>query len=124
MINRERGSGTRVWLDDQLRRLGILPADLQGYHDEVRSHLEVARAVFEGRADVGLGLPTSARLFNLEYIALFEEPYDLVLSAETLEDPHLASFFDQLSSGDFRQAVEKIDGYRVPVTFGQIEFIS
>lgn len=124
MINRERGSGTRVWFDDQLSRLGITSANLRGYQDEVSSHLEVARAVYEGRADVGLGLQTSARFYDLGFIAVFEEPYDLVLSADTLADSRLSPFFDRLTSGEFRQAVEKIGGYRVPADSGQVEFIS
>lgn len=124
MINRERGSGTRVWLDDRLRRMGIPTTRLNGYQDEISSHLEVARAIDESRADAGIGLQSSARLFNLSFIPLFEEPYDLVLFPETLTDSRLAPFFDRLSSRVFRQAVEKIDGYHIPQDFGQVEFIS
>jgi putative molybdopterin biosynthesis protein len=124
MINRERGSGIRVWLDDQLSRLGIPTTHLGGYQAEVSSHLEVARAVYEGRADVGLGLQTCARGFDLEFIPLFEEPYDLVFSQETLADAHLSPFFNHLTSGEFRQAVEKIGGYLVTSDFGRVETIS
>jgi putative molybdopterin biosynthesis protein len=124
MINRERGSGIRVWLDDQLSRLGVPTTNLRGYQDEASSHLEVAQAVYEGRVDVGLGLHTSARVFDLEFISLFEEPYDLVLSQETLADIHLSPFFNHVTSGEFRQAVEKIGGYRVPADSGRVDFIS
>jgi putative molybdopterin biosynthesis protein len=124
MINRERGSGIRVWLDYQLSRLGIPTTHLKGFQDEVSSHLEVARAVYEGRADVGLGLHISARVFGLEFISLFEEPYDLVFSQETLADSRLSPFFNQLTSGEFRRAVEKIGGYRLPADSGRVDFIS
>jgi putative molybdopterin biosynthesis protein len=124
MINRKRGSGIRVWLDYQLSSLGISTANLSGYKDEVSSHLEVARAVFEGGADTGLGLRSSARIFELEFIPLFEEPYDLVFSQETLADPQLAPFFDYLNSREFGQVVEKIGGYLVTSEFGRVETIS
>lgn len=124
MINRERGSGIRVWLDDQLSHLGIPTTHLPGYQDEVTSHLEVARTVYEGRADVGLGLYTCAQVFNLEFIALFEEPYDLVFSQETLADDRLSPFFNYVTSGEFRQAVKEIGGYLVTSDFGSVEYIS
>jgi putative molybdopterin biosynthesis protein len=124
MINRECGSGMRVWLDDQLGHLGIPAASLKGYQDEVSSHLAVAGAVSEGRAGAGLGLHTCAAILGLEFIPLFEEPYDLVLSPQTLNDAHLAPFFNYLTSADFRQAVEKIVGYRVPADSGRVDIIS
>jgi putative molybdopterin biosynthesis protein len=124
MINRECGSGMRVWLDDQMGRLGIPAAGLKGYPDEVPSHLAVARAVSEGRADAGLGLHTCARMLGLDFIPLFEEPYDLALSQATLADASLTPFFNFLTSGGFRQAVEKIAGYRVPTDSGRVDFIS
>ena len=124
MINRKRGSGIRVWLDYQLGRQGILPAKLKGYAEEAASHLDVARTVFEERADVGIGLHSSARAFSLEFIPLFEEPYDLVFSQQTLDDPQLAPFFNYLNSGEFGQAVEKIGGYLVTSEFGRVETIS
>lgn len=124
MVNRERGSGIRVWLDDALGRRGIPSTSLRGYQDEVSSHIEVARAVKEGRADVGLGLQTSAQQFSLDFVPLFEEPYDLVFYQETLVDDRLAPFFDYINSVEFRQAVEKIGGYRVQEDSGRVDFIS
>ena len=124
MINRERGSGIRVWLDDRLRRLGIPADNFTGYLDEVSSHLEVARAVSEGRADVGLGLRPCVHLYDLEFIPLFEEPYDLVSSQETLADARFSPFLNHLASGEFRLSVEKIGGYLVTPDFGRVETIS
>jgi putative molybdopterin biosynthesis protein len=121
MINRECGSGIRIWLDDRLRRMGIPTKHIIGYQDEVSSHLEVAQGVHAGRADVGLGLQTSARVFGLDFIPLFEEPYDLVLSQATLTDPLLSPFLSHLSSVEFKQAVEKIDGYRISADFGRVD---
>lgn len=121
LINRECGSGIRVWLDDQLRRMAISPTQLRGYSHVVSSHLEVAQAVLEGRADVGLGLQGSASSFGLDFIPLFEEPYDLVFSQSALTDPLLAPFLNHLSSLEFKRAVEKIDGYRIAPDFGRVD---
>src|SRR5512138_1619215 len=52
-VNRQQGSGTRVWLDAQLQRAGLASADIFGYQDEKMTHSEVARAISNGQGDVG-----------------------------------------------------------------------
>ena len=39
-------------------------------------------------------------------------------------NPRLSPFFDHMSSGEFRQAVEKISGYHTSADFGLVDFIS
>ncbi|HEX9014333.1 MAG TPA: substrate-binding domain-containing protein, partial [Anaerolineaceae bacterium] len=74
-------------------------------------HLDVARAVQAGRADAGLGLPSGARSFGLEFVPLFEEPYDLACTREVYEDPRFTGFFASLNSSDFRARIRAWDGY-------------
>ncbi|MFQ6043143.1 MAG: molybdopterin biosynthesis protein, partial [Candidatus Poribacteria bacterium] len=52
-INRQRGSGTRILLDYQLKQLGIEPDDIIGYERELYTHLAVGAAVASGAADAG-----------------------------------------------------------------------
>ena len=54
-VNRQRGAGTRVLLDFQLRKLGATPDQIHGYEREEYTHLAVAAAVSGGTADTGLG---------------------------------------------------------------------
>jgi molybdate-binding protein len=111
-VNRERGSGTRLWLDRALRQAGILPAAVTGYARELGSHLEVAQAVGRGKADAGLGLGSVAHHLGLDFVPLFEEPYDLVLPKEALTQPQYQLLFNLLCSGDFRQFVTGLTGYQ------------
>ena len=60
-VNRQPGSGTRVWLDVQLKRAGVDPASVAGYEREETTHLGVARAVAEGTATAGLGHPGGSK---------------------------------------------------------------
>jgi putative molybdopterin biosynthesis protein len=112
-INRNRGSGTRLWLDSQLNRLGIQPVNILGYNDEARTHTEVADAIQQGRAQVGLGIHAAAVSHHLDFIPLFQERYDLVLSKEQLSDQQLSPLFDKFYSGEFRHAVESLTGYDI-----------
>jgi putative molybdopterin biosynthesis protein len=110
-VNRQRGAGTRVLLDHELRRLGIDPESIPGYTREEHTHLAVAATVAAGRADAGLGVMAAARAFELDFVPVTREPYDLVLAAETLEDPVTASLWSLLADPSFRRAVEALGGY-------------
>ena len=85
--NRQPGSGTRVWLDASLHRLGIDPARIQGYDYGRLTHSDVARAVAENQVDLGFGLETAALSFGLDFIPMVTEPYDLVIPASNLALP-------------------------------------
>jgi len=111
IINRNRGSGTRLWLDLQLRRLGIEPGNVSGYKLEARTHTRVAEAVAAGQVDVGLGLEAAARQYELDFVPLFHERYDLVITQEQMEDQKLVPIFDILQSGDFRGEMDRLGGY-------------
>ena len=110
-INRQPGSGTRVWLDAQLKAQGIDPADINGYEDEETTHLGVARAVAEGRADVGLGIQAAALAYGLGFVPLTLERYDLVIPRETRNCPACQALVDAVRSPQFRAAVEALGGY-------------
>jgi molybdopterin molybdotransferase/putative molybdopterin biosynthesis protein len=110
-VNRQRGAGTRVLLDHELGRRDIAPDTVTGYAREEHTHLAVAAAVAAGRADAGLGVMAAARAFDLHFVPVTREPYDLVLAVETLEDPVIAPLWELLERPAFRSAVEALGGY-------------
>ena len=110
-VNRQRGAGTRVLLDHELGRRGIAAEAVGGYAREEHTHLAVAAAVAAGRADCGLGVLAAARAFGLDFVPVTREPYDLVMAAETVEDPVLAPLWELLASRAFLERVEALGGY-------------
>ncbi len=112
-VNRNRGSGTRLWLDQQLNCLGIQPTQVPGYEDEATTHTDVAESIRNGHAQVGLGIRAAAASLQLGFIPLFRERYDLVISQEQLGLPQFSPMFDTFYSGEFRHRVESLDGYDV-----------
>jgi putative molybdopterin biosynthesis protein len=124
LVNRERGAGTRVWLDAALAKLGVAGDGILGYDFVVHTHLEVAQAIAAGKADVGIGLPSSAAAFGLEFIPLFAEPYDLVLTRQAYVHPRFARFFDQLTTSLFQEGIHGFAGYHGLQQRGQVTFIS
>jgi putative molybdopterin biosynthesis protein len=110
-VNRQRGAGTRVLLDHELAHRGISPEAIVGYKREEHTHLAVAAAVAAGRADCGLGVLAAARAFGLDFVPVAQEPYDLVLLTDSIEDQLLAPLWELLESDDFRRAVTDLGGY-------------
>lgn len=100
-VNRNPHSGTRILFDTLIKKEGITPEEIQGYHQEVNSHIEVGIKVFSGEADVGLGLEYIAHLFALDFIPLMEERFDLVISEEIWETKKVKDFLAFLSSKSF-----------------------
>ncbi|MCE7003083.1 molybdopterin biosynthesis protein [Kibdelosporangium philippinense] len=110
-VNRQRGAGTRALLDYELNQRGIDPSTIPGYSREEHTHLAVAAAVAAGRADAGLGILAAARAFDLDFVPVAQEPYDLVLRANDLSNPLLAPLWTLLDRTDFRASVEALGGY-------------
>lgn len=108
-INRNPGSGTRLWLDNELNGLHIPPEKIEGYERVVNTHTECARAVAKGEADVALGLQASAHQYQLDFIPLFEERYDLVLPQE--QEDVLTPLLDYIQTTAFRKSISTLSGY-------------
>lgn len=121
-VNRQRGSGTRVWLDAQVRRLGLAPAAIVGYENEALTHSETARFVAEGKADVGLGVQAAAIAYGLGFVGLTTERYDLVISEAAWEQPAAQTLATWLDSDDARAAIASMGGYEVAET-GKVHWV-
>jgi putative molybdopterin biosynthesis protein len=117
-VNRQRGSGTRLWLDNELHRLGIPADQIHGYAREVRTHTECARLVQQGLADAAVGLHAAAGQHGLDFIPFFFERYDLILPREQAEALH--PLLDTLQTGAFRREVAGLVGYDTAHTGEQI----
>jgi putative molybdopterin biosynthesis protein len=110
-VNRQRGAGTRALLDHQLAQRDIQPMAISGYSREEHTHLAVAAAIAAGRADTGLGILAAAKAFELDFIPVAQEPYDLVLRHTNQTQELLAPLWALLERAEFREAVEALGGY-------------
>jgi molybdate-binding protein len=111
LVNRQSGSGTRVWLDAQLKALRISPGSVLGYEREESTHLAVARAVDRGEATVGLGIHAAASAFDLDFLPLTQERYDLIFPEKVWNTPAAESLVNVARSPRFKEAVVALGGY-------------
>jgi len=110
-VNRQKGSGTRVLLDLQLRQNGILASEIRGYERELDTHLAVASSITRGEADMGLGIEAAARSCGLDFLPLFRERYDLVMLKENYLGRLLAPLLELAGSEEFKKIVDQVGGY-------------
>ncbi len=120
--NRQRGSGTRVWLDARLQEAAIDPQSIRGYQNGLMTHTAVARQVAEGIADVGIGLEAAALSYQLDFIPLTHETYQLVIPAVNFERAELQTLVRWLQTDSARQRMNDIGGYLTKAT-GDIHWI-
>ena len=108
-INRNAGSGTRLWFDAELKKRKIDPAEINGYDITVKTHSEAALLISQKKADASIGLQAAAFQLGLGFIPLFEERYDLVLPREN--EKTLSPLLDYLQTVSFRSKLNTLPGY-------------
>jgi len=112
IINREKGSGTRVLLDEHLRKLGIESTTINGYNRESTSHLAIASTVARGGADIGIGNEKSGlQVKNIDFIPLQTERYELIIKKQDFEKAPYQAVLEILNSDEFKMELEGIGGY-------------
>ncbi|AJA47503.1 hypothetical protein CPAST_c14240 [Clostridium pasteurianum DSM 525 = ATCC 6013] len=117
IINRERGCGTRILLDEHIRLLGIDPYSIDGYSRECFSHLAVASTVARGGADLAIGSEKMGlQVKNIDFIPLQKERYELVIKKEDMNKPFFKVLMDIINSNNFKMELEGLGGYDLSET--------
>jgi len=110
-VNRNPGSGTRLWLERWIRQQGGSEEDIAGFTEAVNTHAEVAEKVAQGAADVGMAVQAATHKFGLDFHPLFDERYDLVIPEREDKQEPLEPLLDTLHSGTFRKRAAALPGY-------------
>jgi putative molybdopterin biosynthesis protein len=112
IINREKGSGTRILLDEHLRKMGISGRSINGYSRESQSHLAVASTIARGGADLGIGNEKAAlQVQGIDFIPVQKENYDMVIKKEDMHQPAFDAIFEILRSDEFKFELQGLGGY-------------
>jgi len=108
MINRNRGSGTRVLID------GLLgSARPQGYLVEAKSHNAVAAAISQKRVDWGVAIESVASQSGLGFLPIVDEEYDFAIPLTRQERPAVQAFLQLLAEPQVRAELSAM-GLRLP----------
>jgi len=110
-LNRQPGAGTRVLFDYLLEEANINPERIKGYHNIAITHFESSARVFNGSADVALGIRAAAEAFGNDFIPVTEEQFELVIPDRFETHPGMPYLMDAISCKEWRSRVKSLGGY-------------
>ena len=113
IVNRPLGTGTRLLLDQELKKASGRGDKIDGYNTEVHRHLDVGLEILAGRADAGLGIHAVAGLLDLGFLPLRWERYDLMIFKERFFDANVQQFLGLLREDQFFRIAESLKGYDI-----------
>ena len=112
LANRERGSGSRVLLDEKLRLLEADPYQIEGYEREIVSDLAQGTLIAKGGADAGVGTErVYHQIAGLDYLPLQTERLDLVIAKTPSTARVIRAVRGFLASEMFRNELVTLPGY-------------
>lgn len=112
-VNRQKGSGTRVLMDYLCEQYAVNVSDIYGYEREELTHTSVAAQIANGSADAGMGIYSAAQLYDLDFLPICIEEYDLIIPDHAWETPVVQQLIATLKSPAFREKMLAMGGYTV-----------
>ena len=121
-VNRTQGSGTRVFIDINLRRIadeqGVsfeeVVSMVEGYNIEAKTHTSVVASIESGKADVGVVTRPATINRNVDFIPLGWENYDFIVNKRSLSSSEvLKAFLQFLESDVAKETLREVVGIKL-----------
>lgn len=120
VANRNKGAGTRVFLENLLSERDINPLSVKGFETEFRTHFDVIRMVATGKADVCLSLKYIAQIYKLKTLHVTWEDFDYVIPLGKFDKSEVKFFISLLKSS--KDLILKYQGYLPTENTGEVKF--
>ena len=121
LMPRQREAGSFLLLQQLLEAEGLSLDALDLVAPPARTHADVAIAIADGKAEVGLGLAAMARQFRLDFLPLVRERYDLLIWRRAFFEPPLQRLWAFCRSAPFAAKARELGGYDVG-GFGRVHY--
>jgi len=108
---RQKEAGSYLLLGHLLGQAGMTLADVAAASPPLRSENEVALAVANGEADVGLGIAAAARALRLDFLPLARERYDLLVWRRLYFEPPFQKLLAFARTPAFSKRAQDMGGY-------------
>ena len=121
-LNREKGNGLRIYLDQLLSEQKTDRSFNPDSRDESLSHMSSANAVASGLYDISMGdLSHLTSYPQLDFIPFKDASMDLVIIKSSLEQPTFSAILETINSREFKDSLLHFNGYENRHT-GDIRF--
>ena len=110
-VNRQKGSGTRILTDYLCRKEGVDPDLVYGYEREELTHNAVAVQIAGGSGDAGMGIYSAAKLYDLDFLPICVEEYDLLIPEKVWNTAQVRQLIRTLKGEEFKARIEAMGGY-------------
>ena len=121
-VNRQKGSGTRILMDYLCAKENIPFNQIYGYEREEMTHTSVAAQIASGSADAGLGIYSAAQLYDLDFLPICVEEYDLIIPDYAMDKQCVIEMLDCLHSNEFKNRLLTMGGYTIEGIGEEIEY--
>ena len=112
-VNRQKGSGTRILTDYLCKQDNLDVTAIYGYDREELTHTSVAAQIVSGSADAGMGIYSAAKLYDLDFIPICIEEYDLLIPDHAWDTPQVRQMLKTIKSEEFKEKILALGGYTV-----------
>ena len=73
----------------------------------------MAAQIVSGSADAGMGIYSAAKLYDLDFIPICIEEYDLIVPDHAWDTPQVRQMIETLKSEAFKEKILSLGGYTV-----------
>ncbi|MGR9105947.1 MAG: substrate-binding domain-containing protein [Gammaproteobacteria bacterium] len=113
IIDRQTGAGSSILLETLLLRAKIGRDQLAFLDRPARSEVDVGAAIANGKADAGIAIEAVARQFQLGFISLVFEIFDLLVHHRHYFDEPFQRLLEFTRQSQFREKAEELGGYDI-----------
>lgn len=113
MIERQPESGSQILLQHLLEQAGVDYGKLRRLPKPALSEGDLALAIAERKADIGLAIRAVARQYGLDFLPLTRERYDLVIRRRDYFEAPAQTLLTFARTERFRTRAEEMGGYDI-----------
>ncbi len=110
-INTRKDTPTRMVFDALLSSQSIETSLIDGYGHEVNGAQAVAASIRNGFADAGICTSSVSSAYDLQFVPIANEDYELAVRCEILKDPRICTLISLIKSPEYKAMLEKTGGY-------------
>jgi putative molybdopterin biosynthesis protein len=112
-IARQLGAGSYLLLLELLKMQAIEPDELHYAYPPAQTESDIAAAILDGRADVGLAVRAVAQQFHLDFIPLATESLDIAVLRASYFDAPMQRLIEFTKKPIFQRYAKSLGGYEI-----------